>query len=205
MSKKRLFVSIILNFILFMVIIRGLLLKLRFSNFVDSLKYAEILCPIFLAIVVVLYILSLIHSFISGNETCKLIEGLRLIFISSEIVIMIIKVAILVPYRGVFDISGSGIYYYIVIPLLSFISMIATKRRYGTFALLYGAFATFVYLCIISLLIGFKFIESPYKFMDILNQRLYKSIINFVIILGINVIVNGIIMCATKTKRVVKN
>ena len=205
MSKKRILVSIVFNFILFMAIIRGLLLRLNYSNIIDNLRYAEFVCPIILAFIVVLYILSLVHSFNSNSMTCKFIEGIRLIFVSFEVVIMIVEILILMPYRGSFDISGSGIYLYIVIPILSLVSILVTKRNYSIFALAYGIIGSLMYLSIISSLVGLRKIDCPYRFMDVYYQRAYKSVINYVVVLGINEIVVGIITTVTKTKRVVKN
>lgn len=205
MSKKRLVVGIILNFILFLVILRGLRLTLTMKNLVDSLRYAEIICPIILIFVVIIYLLALFHALISGNKTWKLIEGIRLIFISAEIVIGIIELAILMPYRGRFDLEGIAIYKFIAIPLMSLITVFATKRKYSLFALLYGILGSAGYLGTIITLMYLDKVESPYKFIDFINQETYKMVINVIVILGINSIVCGIIMLLTKTKRVEKN
>ena len=123
---------------------------------------------------------------------------MRLITIASELTICAVRLGLVMPYRKTFDITGVDIYTFIVIPLLGFISFLATKKNYSPLGLLYANLGTIVTLVVLNK------INPPYNFIDVMNQKVYKSVINGVIILAINTVIAGIIMLITRYKRVEK-
>ncbi len=206
MSRKRIVVGIILNFILFLALTRFVCIGL-YGNGVaitKEIQQAELVMPLVLWCVVVMYLIALFHALVTKKEVCKFVDAMRLITIASELTICAVRLGLVMPYRKTFDITGVDIYTFIVIPLLGFISFLATKKNYSPLGLLYANLGVVAYVGTIVTLVVLNKINPPYNFIDVMNQKVYKSVINGVIILAINTVIAGIIMLITRYKRVEK-
>ena len=209
MSKKRITVEIVLNALLLMTIIKGLInsyvaLDLELSKYWElvfsNITYAELLCPILLMVVVIIYIMALFHELISDHESARFINALRLIVGVSEITIMLIHFCIVVPYAGEFSFANNSLYMFLAIPLMTFITFIPTRREYSSFGLLYGNIGIILYFGAIIALYSMHIINAPYKFIDIYSQEYYKIIINIVIILAASSLTTGLLMLITRPR-----
>jgi len=219
MSKKRIVVSIALNSLLLLVLMRATVNLLVISaidsadywnKFFDMIIRAENIIPMILSIITLFYIISLFHSLISKNDTARWINVLRLIFSASQIVIALIALCVISPYNGEFRFLNPtygkeyslDYYLFIAIPLLTLISFIPTRNEYSAFGLLYGNIVVVLYLAIIIILYVTNIIALPvdYKFMDVLVQGYYKPIINMVIIIAGTTMVSGILMLMSRPR-----
>ena len=206
MSKKRIVVSIALNSLLLMALIRGLinLLYVEVEDYVGYLMtkatFAECVAPALLTIVVFIYLIALFHELISGNKSSGFINVLRLIVSVGEITILLINFCIVVPYKGEFNFNDNNVYLYLAIPVLTFLSFIPTKREYSSFGLLYGNLCVILYLGSIIALVMMYIIKAPYNFLDVYKQEYYKTIINVVIILAASSLSTGILMLMAKPR-----
>ncbi len=208
-SKKRIAVSIAFNSLLLIVLIRAIVNivvninlepALYFEYLFGVIKLAEIICPMLLAILTFVYIIALFHSYASGNKVPRFIDATRLILVSTQIAIMLVELCILCPYRGAFDISGYNIYIFYAIPLMTIIAFLPTRSEYSVFGLLYANILAVLYLATIIVLSAFNIIENPYKFLNVMTQDIYKSIINIVIILAATTMTAGIFMLIARPR-----
>ena len=209
MSKKRIAVCIALNSLLLIVLIRAIVnivvhmeleLPDYFNYLFNSLKLAEILCPMLLCILTFVYIIALFHSHASGNKIPRFIDAARLVLFSTQIAIMLIELCILCPYRGEFSIAGNNIYLFYAIPLMTIIAFIPTRSEYSVFGLLYSNILTVLYIGTIIVLSVLNVSENPYKFLNVMTQDVYKSIINIVIILAATTMTAGILMLLARPR-----
>ena len=209
MSKKRIVVGIVLNSILLMVLIRGLIRILYvnvddyLAHILSEIRFAQIICPAVLIIVVFIYLIALFHELISGRETPKFINALRLIASVGELAIMLIHFCIVVPYAQEFVLRGTDLYLFLAIPLMTLISFFPTRREYSSFGLLYGLLGVVLYIAVIITLSMMYVINPPYKFFNVYTQEYYKIIINIVIILAAASLSNGLLMliCRPRVKK----
>lgn len=209
MSKKRITVEIVLNSLLLMTIIRGLInsyvnlnidIPSYFSMVLTNITYAELLCPVLLFFVVLIYLIALFHELISSHESPKFINALRLIVGVSEITIMLINFCIVVPYAGEFKFENNNFYVFLAIPLMTLLSFIPTRRDYSSFGLLYGNTGVVLYFATIIILSVAHIITVPYKFIDVYTQEYYKIIINIVIILAASSLTTSLLMLITRPR-----
>lgn len=207
MSKKRIIVAIVLNFILFLALTRFIIIRIygNSTQILDEIVYADVVVSILLWVIEVIYLLALFHSLIANKKIANIIDALRLIFISAILTIMVVRLCLVLPYSKTYDIYGVDIYSYMALPVLSLISILVIKKKYSAFGLLYANIGVIGYIGAILALIALGKIEAPYKFLDIMNQQVYKSVINIVIIIAINTVIAGLIMLLTRHKSVEMN
>ena len=206
MSKKRIVVGIALNFILLMILIRGLIniLLVEVEDYLgyilSEITFAQVVAPMLLAIVVFIYLIALFHELISGRETPKFINALRLIVAVGELAIFLINFCIVVPYAGEFSLANNNAYLLLAIPVMTFISFFPTKYEYSSFGLLYGLIGVILYLGAIIALSMMYVINVPYRFLDVYTQEYYKIIINVVIIVAAGSLSTGLLMLIAKPR-----
>ena len=201
MSKRRALLGIILDLVLLVTIIWTIIRTIDNEAVFEYLKLGQYIAPMILGIVVLLHILSLIHSFNSGKGVNSFVSSLMLIAGSAEIVVMLIKVLIVIPYRHSFDIDGLDYSIFIMIPVLTFVSFLPSNHKYSPWGLLYSNIGMVGYFGTVITLSKLNIIESPYRFINVDLQKIYKLIINIAILIAANTFVSGILMLISKPKK----
>ncbi len=205
MTKRRAVLGIVLDLILLFTILWVVIRNYDFSttnSIIDYVKLGEYLCPMVLGVVTFLHILALLHSLNSGKKANSFISALMLIAVSTEMVIMIIRLALVMPYRHSFDIYGIDYELFIVIPVLAFISFLPSNHKYSAWGLLYSNLGLIGYFGTIITLNKLNIIESPYKFTSIDDQKIYKLIINMATVVAMNTFVSGVLMLISRPKAI---
>ena len=211
MSKKRVLVLFVLNSLLLITTIFAMT-NLYFNDggllredAVGLLAYAEFVCPLLIMVVTFIYLFALVHAYNYKGRVPRFIEVLRIIVTTAELLIALVEFSLMIPYRGSFDLIGMDYYTFVLIPILSLIAFIPTKKKYSAFGLLYALIPLAIYSTAVISLAAFGAIELPYSFLDVLNQQTYKSIINFAVLVAGNTMIVSLLILMSSSGKLEKN
>jgi len=211
MSKKRVVVLFVLNSLLLVTTMFAMTNLFFEENGLITeganslLTYAQYVCPLLIMVVTFIYLFALVHAYNYKGRVPRFIEVLRIIVITAQLLIALVEFSLMIPYRGSFDLYGIDYYTFVLIPILSLIAFIPTKKKYSAFGLLYALIPLAVYSTVVISLAAYGVIEMPYNFLDVLNQQLYKSIINFAVLVAGNTMIVSLLILMSSSGKLEKN